>query len=195
MRLTSATPVMIPHAERGHLPALEFLLIREANCGTSTASGSNALYIAVLAGKDEALAELLKQTNIDINSGDNLGNAALRLAANNGHLKAVHRLLDNGADPRTANQQGWNALHAAACSGHVAVVETLINSENEKDFIDATTPMAMHPCFWLRGKARRAWCGCWRNAAPISAYATRAATQRFTMALASATRKWWRCCY
>jgi ankyrin repeat protein len=141
-------------AARGHLPALKFLLNREANCDTRTACGSNALHFAAQAGKEEALAELLKQPNIDINAGNKVGGTALILAAMNGCHDAVHRLLDNGADPRTANQQGCNALHATASNGYVAVVETLINSENDKDFIDSTTHNGFTPLLLAAQKGK-----------------------------------------
>lgn len=127
---------LIYTAKRGHLPALRFLLRREANCDTRTADGFNALHIAAQAGKDEALAELLRQGNIDINSGGDLGDTALILAALNGRPHAVQRLLDNGADPRRSNQQRSNALHAAARNGHVTVAEALLGSENDMELID-----------------------------------------------------------
>lgn len=127
-------------ARCGHLPALRFLLSREANCNIRTAKGNNALHFAAQAGKDEVLAELLRQEKIDINSGNNLGTTALMLAAFNGSPHAVQRLLDNGADPRTVDKQGWNALHSSASCGSVTVVETLINAENDMEFIGSTIP-------------------------------------------------------
>jgi ankyrin repeat protein len=123
-------------AERSHLPALKFLLSKDANCDARSLEGQSALHIAARMGKDEALAELLKQPNIDINAGDKLGATALYLAASNGRHDAVQRLLDNGADPRKVDTLGWNALHAAACNGNVTVVNTLISGENNLEFID-----------------------------------------------------------
>jgi ankyrin repeat protein len=123
-------------AEHGHLPALKFLLSKEANFDARSVEGHNALHLAARTGKDETLAELLKQPDIDINAGAKLGATALVLAAANGHHHAVQRLLDNGADPRKVDTLGWNALHAAGCNGHVTVVKTLISGENNLEFID-----------------------------------------------------------
>ena len=126
-------------AGRGHLPALKFLLSKEANCDKRLSNGRNALHMAALGDKAEALAELLKQPTADIDSADIAGDTPLILAARDGCYNAVQYLLDNGANACTANQKGWNALHVAACSGHVTVVETLIDGEDDMEFIDSTT--------------------------------------------------------
>lgn len=123
-------------AEHGHLPALKFLLSREAKSDARLPDGNGALHLAARAGKHETLAELLKQPNIDINAEGKLGATALFLAASNGRHDAVQCLLDKGADPRKVDTLGWNALHAAACNGHVTVVNTLIKGENNLEFID-----------------------------------------------------------
>ena len=132
-------------AKRGCLPELEFLLSKGANCDKRNSHGFNALHFAAMAGNAKALAKLLKQPTVDINCVDNVGNTPLILAAVNGCYDAVQHLLENGADPCTANHRGWNALHAAACSGHVTVVETLINGENDMDFINSTNAEGFTP--------------------------------------------------
>ncbi|MFL6715226.1 MAG: ankyrin repeat domain-containing protein [Burkholderiaceae bacterium] len=127
---------LIHAAKHGHLPALKFLLSKNANSNARLPSGRSALHIAASAGKDKVVAELVKQPGVEIDSRDKDGATALFLAALDGHQDAVHRLLDNGADPCEVVYTGWNVLHAAAFYGDIAVVETLLSSESDMAFID-----------------------------------------------------------
>ncbi|CAM9694551.1 unnamed protein product, partial [Phaeothamnion confervicola] len=49
----------------------------------------------------------------------------LHYAAARGILNIVSRLLDGGADARTANHQGTTPLHKAAAFGHAGIVRIL----------------------------------------------------------------------
>ncbi|KAL2081578.1 hypothetical protein ACEWY4_023431 [Coilia grayii] len=54
------------------------------------------------------------------------GETPLHLAAIKGEVKAVKRLLEEGADPNLKDNAGWTPLHEACNHGHLAVVEALI---------------------------------------------------------------------
>mgnify|MGYP002830208164 CR=1 FL=1 len=52
----------------------------------------------------------------------------LRTAALRGDLAALTRALDEGADPRLADEDGYTPLHYAASNGHVACIVRLAES-------------------------------------------------------------------
>jgi ankyrin repeat protein len=127
---------LIYAATNGHLSALKFLLEKNADSTARNRYGWSALHCAAGKGKDEVIAELLKQPGSEIDCRDNNGLTALHLAAFHGHYDAVHRLLDNGANACKVDVSGWHALHMAAFNGHIAVVETLISTESNMKFMD-----------------------------------------------------------
>jgi ankyrin repeat protein len=50
----------------------------------------------------------------------------LLIAAERGHLKCVHLLLQNGANVEAVDSDGWSASHRASYGGHSKVVKLLI---------------------------------------------------------------------
>ena len=52
-------------------------------------------------------------------------------AAETGDAVELKRCLEAGADPRTTNRLGWNALHRACMSGNVDCVEPLLPADDE----------------------------------------------------------------
>ena len=61
------------------------------------------------------------------------------MAALKGHLDLVKKLIDRGAD---VNKPGWTPLHYAATSGHLAIMELLLEHHA---FIDAESPNGTTP--------------------------------------------------
>ncbi|KAJ7246198.1 ankyrin repeat-containing domain protein [Mycena rebaudengoi] len=59
-----------------------------------------------------------------------VGDSALRVAAENGHIEAVRLLLENGADvnPQTEGWQMGSALLAASRHGHMKIVQLLLDN-------------------------------------------------------------------
>jgi ankyrin repeat protein len=57
---------------------------------------------------------------------DAYGRSPLWYAAMDGDLKALERLLKDGADPTASDKDGYGALHVAAQGRHLAVVERLL---------------------------------------------------------------------
>lgn len=68
-----------------------------------------------------------------------LGETALMLAAVEGRVDVVRRLIDAGSE---INGEGWTALHYAAWKGHVEVCKLLIDKGAE---IDARGPNGITP--------------------------------------------------
>lgn len=61
------------------------------------------------------------------------GLTVIHLAAWSGSLEVMLMLVKAGADQRAKNQDGMNALHFAAQSNHVRIVEYLIQDLHLKD--------------------------------------------------------------
>jgi len=57
---------------------------------------------------------------------DELGRTKLHYAANNGILKTVKKLLDEGIDVNAQDDIGWTALHFAAQNNHFKTIELLL---------------------------------------------------------------------
>ncbi|KAI0880501.1 ankyrin [Annulohypoxylon maeteangense] len=57
---------------------------------------------------------------------DSSGQTALQLASGRGLSEAVHLLLDKGADPNSANGDGYSALYTALAQGHVPIAIRLL---------------------------------------------------------------------
>lgn len=74
---------------------------------------------------DLARLEALRQRQVDINSGDQLGRTALMLATLNGQSNAVAALLAYGADPNLADARGITPLQAALAGDRKAIIATL----------------------------------------------------------------------
>lgn len=92
---------------------------------------------------------VMLEEGLDVNfRPETPGEAALHLAAGNGHLEAVVTLLDRGADVNLAarNDRGDVPLHDAAAGGYAEVVDRLIQAGadvNAKTGDNQLTPLMM----------------------------------------------------
>ncbi|OWM73186.1 ankyrin-1-like [Punica granatum] len=69
---------------------------------------------------------------------------ALGLAARKGEVKAMHRLLENGAAINGLDQHGWTALHRVSFKGHADAVKVLIEKGIDIDAKDEDGYTALH---------------------------------------------------
>ena len=76
-------------------------------------------------------------TNVEFRTAKD--ESPLMLASLRGHLDLDRKLIDRGAD---VNKTGWAPLHYAATSGHVEIMELLL--ENHA-YIDAESPNGTTP--------------------------------------------------
>ena len=83
-----------------------------------------ALWHAAETGELAALESLLPR--VDINACNEHGVTALMRAAQNGHVRIVRALLQNGADANIKRNDKFTALALAAFFGHTEVVRTLM---------------------------------------------------------------------
>ncbi|XP_037091977.1 ankyrin-2-like isoform X2 [Pollicipes pollicipes] len=74
----------------------------------------------------DAMAATGDSLSIDVDVVTYDGVTALMLAAGAPSLACVRRLTEAGADPTLRSMSGWSALHAAARSGHLPLVDTLL---------------------------------------------------------------------
>lgn len=75
-------------------------------------TGETPLFRIVSYNREEPFNRMLR-CHLDINARCNDGNTALHAAARNGLAPFVVRLLDLGADPNAANDDGYSPLHWA----------------------------------------------------------------------------------
>eukprot|EP00908_Phaeocystis_cordata_P011086 Transcript_21927.p1 GENE.Transcript_21927~~Transcript_21927.p1 ORF type:complete len:387 (+),score=177.29 Transcript_21927:158-1318(+) len=87
----------------------------------------------------------------DLNWADKQGNTPIFYAAQYGHQKLCHTLLDRGADPLVENVNGWTVLHQAVNSDKQGVVEDLLShpkvSKDKKELLerkDKSKRVALH---------------------------------------------------
>lgn len=139
--------------DQGHDKVVALLLQHGTDINTvQQLSGRNLLYLAAKRGSLKILNLLLRyQTNNP--SALFQSHMALIVAAINGHLNIVHRLLDAGLEINLCQWPSrWTALHYAALKGHLEVVKALVARGAELDCktIDGNTPLdcALATGYW-----------------------------------------------
>jgi hypothetical protein len=100
------------------------LLDHSADISAPAGKFGTALQAASDQGHSEVV-QLLLESGVDIDARERYG-TALRLASAGDHDQAVQILLNAGADVNTQDEFNRTALHMAAGTGRVEVVETLI---------------------------------------------------------------------
>jgi len=110
----------------------------------SAATSAEELINAINHG-DETKAILLLKQGADPNTRDIMTQPAITAAAYLGREKIVRALLASHADFRAVDNDGANALHAAAGGGHQAIVELLLASglaADDRARTDGMSPLA-----------------------------------------------------
>jgi uncharacterized protein len=104
-------------------PTVALLLERGFDPNAHEESGQSALSLAVRERADHVIDALLKHPQLELNAQNRVGETALMLAALQGRLDLVRRLLDRGA---AVAQEGWTPLHYAASGPDAQVVALLL---------------------------------------------------------------------
>lgn len=105
-------------------------------------SGFQPLHIAVITGREDHLAEVLR-SGPDLEASGNRGQTALHLAASYGHVGMIKMLLEAGASPHARSESGSTPAYRAARNGSVAALELLAEAGSDLDAMtwDAWTPI------------------------------------------------------
>jgi ankyrin repeat protein len=118
---------------------VQALLQRGFDPNTLGADGVPGLFAALQAGSVKVADVLVNwpKTNVEWRSPKD--ESALMLAALRGHIGLVRKLIARDAD---VNKPGWAPLHYAATSGHVEIIQLLLEHHA---FIDAESPNKTTP--------------------------------------------------
>ena len=115
------------------------LLQRGFDPNSVNPSGVPGLMLAVRESSLKVAELLASWPKVNTEARNENDESVLMLASLKGHLPLVKKLIEHDAD---VNKPGWTPLHYAATSGHVAVIELLL--ENSA-YIDAESPNGSTP--------------------------------------------------
>lgn len=124
---------------RDDAPAVSSLLQRGFDPNTLNPAGEHGLMLALRGPSPKVLAVLLAWPKTDVEVRNRQDESALMIASLKGMTEIVSQLLDKGAD---VNKPGWTPLHYAATSGHLQIMNLLL--ENHA-YIDAASPNGSTP--------------------------------------------------
>ena len=102
--------VLMIAGERGHSAVVRELLQRGADANARNNGGLTALLFASYHGRAEAMRDLLKRHDVNINTQDNDGRTPLMSACDKGHLMAATLLIGHAADLALLDNAGHSAL-------------------------------------------------------------------------------------
>jgi uncharacterized protein len=115
------------------------LLNRGFDPNTPDPKGLPGLYVALRDGSLKAAQALIDWPKTKVEARTPHDESPLMIASLKGHLDMVRKLVDRDAD---VNKPGWTPLHYAATSGHLAIMELLLEHHA---FIDAQSPNGTTP--------------------------------------------------
>ena len=109
------------------------------NANTFNHEGFSALYLALREPAPEVADLLIEDPRTELNLENAWGENALMMAALRGLLPQAIRMMELGAH---VNKKGWAPLHYAASSGHLPMIQLLLDNYA---YIDAQSPTGETP--------------------------------------------------
>lgn len=124
---------------RDDAPAVSSLLQRGFDPNTPNPAGEHGLMLALRSPSPKVIAVLLAwpKTNVEVRNRQD--ESPLMIASLKGMTEIVSQLLDKDAD---VNKPGWTPLHYAATSGHLQIMNLLLEHHA---YIDAASPNGSTP--------------------------------------------------
>ena len=133
-RASDGRTSMLLAIRHGYLTTINLLLEQGADPTVKNNQGWNAIHIAARFGQDNVLRLLFtKRFDWELEARASNGVTALLLAVRNGYPLTIDLLLEQGADPMTKDNQGWNALHVATAFGRDNVLRLLLAKQFDWD--------------------------------------------------------------
>ncbi|CAH1255376.1 TRPA1 [Branchiostoma lanceolatum] len=126
-------------ASRGAWKTVKVLLSRGADANLRDLNSRNFLHLAILGGGGVATfhGELGTGSLRDLlDEKDEFGCTPLHYASEQGHLKSIELLLQQGASAKVKNNEKQSALHFAAKYGRLNTVRSLLNSPQGPNIIN-----------------------------------------------------------
>lgn len=111
----------------GHLEAMKFLINSGATPRCSNKQGMGILHCAAQNNHINIMNFIFESLeNLKVDETEKSDRTALFLAAEEGHLEAVMRLIDMRCNVTIRDKEGETAVHVAARKGHQVVVKRLL---------------------------------------------------------------------
>eukprot|EP00794_Sanderia_malayensis_P004801 gene4801-5428_t len=114
-------------SENGHLNVVELLMNKKSYVNAKTKIGLTAAHLAGASGYCDIVDMLVRKYNASLDVVAINKRTPLHLAALNGQLEMVGKLLELKADPNSTDANGYTPLHVAAEDNHPQVVRMFIN--------------------------------------------------------------------
>ncbi|GCB25504.1 ankyrin-1 [Aspergillus awamori] len=159
----SEQPPLWSAASQGHIQVVERLLqCGDIDINQGWGPYSSPLLAAITRGHSDVAMRLLNCVpRPDVNARTYLGDSALSLAAREGHVDVVARLLEDWQTDRNgADRQGRTALWWAARAGQARIVQRLLEDDRvlvnvlDNDGVDAVDAARTHYHFEVVGLIR-----------------------------------------
>ncbi|MRD49763.1 hypothetical protein GHT07_21045 [Caenimonas koreensis DSM 17982] len=119
--------------------AITALLNRGFDPNTPNPERLDGLYLALRESNMKAAQALMDWPKTNVESRTPQDESPLMIAALRGHIEVARRLIALGAD---VNKPGWTPLHYAATSGHVPLIDLMLEHHA---YIDAESPNGTTP--------------------------------------------------
>ncbi|KFM73886.1 Histone-lysine N-methyltransferase EHMT1, partial [Stegodyphus mimosarum] len=129
------TPLMVA-VDKNQISAVRYLVLSGAQTDTKNENGLTALHIAARNGFMEIAQYLYNTGCFDINIQDDGGWTPLVWACENKHDDFIKWLLEMKADPNIRDKEENTALHWAAYSGVVSIVQDLLDNGCNLNYVN-----------------------------------------------------------
>ena len=110
---------------------MRLLLVAGSDLNATQENGATPLILAAEGGHEEVVAVLLGREGIDLEDPGTGGGTALHVAAFNGNVEIVRRLLNHAAEIDAKDDSGATPLMIAFAQKHEEVVRLLVEQDAE----------------------------------------------------------------